>query len=78
MPIVYSTLNHSLRVPLAAELHSRPPIRLEAPEKITHLAIHGRNEPLNPADKLGLQSALLADFCAHFGVPAPAGKKGGH
>lgn len=73
MPIVYSTLNHSLRVPLAAELHSRPPIRLEAPEKITHLAIHGRNEPLNPADKLGLQSALLADFCAHFGVPAPAG-----
>lgn len=73
MPIVYSTLNHPLRVPLAAELHSRPPIKLEAPEKITHLAVHGRNEPLNPADKLGLQSALLADFCAHFGVPAPAG-----
>lgn len=73
MPIVYSTLNHPLRVPLAAELHSRPPIRLEAPEKITHLAIHGRNEPLQPADKLGLQSALLADFCAHFGVPAPTG-----
>lgn len=73
MPIVYSTLNHPLRVPLAAEIHSRPPIRLEAPEKITHLAVHGRNEPLSPADKLGLQSALLADFCAHFGVPAPAG-----
>lgn len=73
MPIVYSTLNHPLRVPLAAEIHSRPPMRLEAPEKITHLAIHGRNEPLAPADKLGLQSALLADFCAHFGVPPPAG-----
>ncbi len=73
MPIVYSTLNHPLRVPLAAEIHSRPPIRLEAPEKITHLAVYGRNEPLAPADKLGLQSALLADFCAHFGVPAPAG-----
>ncbi len=73
MPIVYSTLNHPLRVPLAAELHSRPPIRLEAPEKITHLAVYGRNEPLNPADRLGLQSALLADFCAHFGVPAPVG-----
>ncbi len=73
MPIVYSTLNHPLRVPLAAELHSRPPIRLDAPEKITHLAVHGRNEPRQPADKLGLQSALLADFCAHFGVPAPAG-----
>ncbi len=73
MPIVYSTLNHPLRVPLAAEIHSRPPMRLEAPEKITHLAIHGRNEPLAPSDKLGLQSALLADFCAHFGVPPPAG-----
>ncbi len=73
MPIVYSALNHPLRVPLAAEIHSRPPMRLEAPEKVTHLAIHGRNEPVAPADKLGLQSALLADFCAHFGVPAPAG-----
>ncbi len=73
MSIVYSTLNHPLRVPLAAEIHSRPPIRLEPPEKITHLAIHGRNEPLAPADRLGLQSALLADFCAHFGVPAPTG-----
>ena len=73
MPIVYSTLNHPLRVPLAAELHSRPPMRLGAPEKITHLAVHGRNEPLSPGDKLGLQSASLADFCARFGVPAPAG-----
>lgn len=73
MPIVYSTLNHPLRVPLAAEIHSRPPMRLEAPERITHLAIQGRNELLAPADKLGVQSALLADFCAHFGVHAPAG-----
>lgn len=73
MPIVYSTLNHPLRVPLAAEIHSRPPMRLAAPEKITHLAVHGRNEPLSPGDRLGLQSSLLADFCARFGVPAPAG-----
>lgn len=73
MSIVYSTLNHPLRVPLAAEIHSRPPIRLEAPEAITHLAIHGRNEPRAPGDRLGMQSALLADFCTRFGVPAPAG-----
>lgn len=73
MSIVYPTLNHPLRVPLAAEFHSRPPIRLEAPEKITHLAVHGRNEPQAPADRLGLQSALLAELCAYFGVPAPAG-----
>ncbi len=73
MSIVYSTLNHPLRVPLAAEIHSRPPVRLEAPEAITHLAVHGRNEPRAPGDRLGMQSALLADFCARFGVPAPAG-----
>ncbi|MFM7523519.1 MAG: DUF3422 family protein [Betaproteobacteria bacterium] len=73
MTIVFSTLNHSQRVALAAEIHSRPPVRLEAPEAITHLAVHGRNEPLVAADKLGMQSALLADFCARFGVPPPAG-----
>jgi len=73
MAIVFSTLNHPLRVPLAAEIHSRQPVRLEAPEAITHLAIHGRNEPLVAGDKLGMQSALLADFCSRFGVPAPAG-----
>ena len=58
MSIVYSTLNHPLRVPLAAEIHSRPPVRLEAPEAITHLAIHGRNEPRAPGDRLGMQSGL--------------------
>lgn len=73
MPIVYSTLNHPLRVPLAAEIHSRPPMRLGVPEKITHLAVHGRNEPLSPGERLGMQSALLADFCARFGVPPPVG-----
>lgn len=73
MPIVFSTLNHPLRVPLAAEIHSRPPMRLEAPERITHLAIHGRNEPLAPAEKRGMQSALLAAFCAHYGVTSPSG-----
>ncbi|MEY2825390.1 MAG: hypothetical protein RLZ64_1928, partial [Pseudomonadota bacterium] len=73
MSIVFSTLNHPQRIALAAEIHSRPPVRLEAPEAITHLAVHGRNEPLAAGDRLGMQSALLADFCARFGVPPPAG-----
>ena len=73
MSIVFPTLNHPLRAPLAAEIHSRPPIRLEAPERITHLAIHGRNERA-PGAKQGLQTQFLADFCVHFGVTPPAGE----
>ncbi|WP_379677652.1 DUF3422 family protein [Massilia consociata] len=55
-----SALSHPLRVPLAAELHSRPFLRLDAPEAITHLAVWR-----------GDQHALLAHLCAHFGVAAP-------
>ena len=71
MAIVFPTLNHPLRAPLAAEIHSRPPIRLEAPERITHLAVYGRNEPATGA-ALGLQSGLLSELCVHFGVTPPA------
>ena len=71
MSIVFPALNHPLRAPLAAEIHSRPPIRLEAPERITHLAVYGQNE-LAPGAKLALQTQLLTDFCVHFGVTAPA------
>jgi uncharacterized membrane-anchored protein len=55
-----AALSHPLRVPLAAELHSRPFLRLDAPEAITHLAVWR-----------GDQHQLLASLCAHFGVPAP-------
>ena len=72
MSIVFPTLNHPLRAPLAAEIHSRPPIRLEAPERITQLAIYGRNEVV-PGAPAGLQAQLLADLCVHFGVTPPAG-----
>ena len=71
MSIIFPTLNHPLRAPLAAEIHSRPPIRLEAPERITHLAIHGRNE-IAASAAAGSQSQLLADLCVHFGVTPPA------
>ncbi len=73
MSIIFPTLNHPLRAPLAAEIHSRPPIRLEAPERITHLAIHGRNEVAAGASA-GLQTQLLADLCVHFGVTPPTGE----
>ena len=72
MPIVYPTLNHPLRVPLAAEIHSRPPMTLDAPERITHLAIYGRNDIHASGDNAALQLQLLAALCAHFGVTAPA------
>jgi uncharacterized membrane-anchored protein len=72
MPIVYPTLNHPLRVPLAAEIHSRPPMTLDAPERITHLAIYGRNDIHESGDNAALQLQLLAALCTHFGVTAPA------
>lgn len=70
MPIIFPTLNHPLRVSLAAEIHSRPPIRLEVPERITQMAVHGRNEP--SSGRLGVQTELLASLCVQFGVTPPA------
>jgi uncharacterized membrane-anchored protein len=72
MSIVYSSLNHAMRVPLAAEVHSRPFLYLNAPESITHLAVYSRNgvEPGN--SNAVMQHASLADLCAHFGVAAPS------
>ncbi|MBC7502885.1 MAG: DUF3422 domain-containing protein [Herminiimonas sp.] len=70
MSIAYSTLNHPLRVPLAAEVHSRPFLRMEAPECLTHLAIHvsrtDTEKDLGPP-----QHATLLALCAHFGVSGP-------
>ncbi len=73
MSIIFPTLNHPLRAPLAAEDHSRPPIRLEAPERVTQLASHGRNEVAAGASA-GQQTQLLAELCMHFGVTPPAGE----
>lgn len=70
MAIVFPTLNHPLRALLAAEIHSRPPIRLEAPERITHLAIYGRNEA-EKEKTIGMQTQLLTDLCVHYGVAPP-------
>ncbi|WBS00947.1 DUF3422 domain-containing protein [Pseudoduganella sp. SL102] len=68
MSFVFSSLNHPQRVPLAAELHSRPFLKLRAPERVSHIAVfgHGRN------NNAQAQHELLAALCAHFGVTAPA------
>lgn len=73
MSITYSKLNHPLRVPLAAEVHSRPYLRLRAPETLTHLAIFARNDAHLGGDNLLTQQVILADFCSHFAVACPAG-----
>ncbi|RJG06299.1 DUF3422 domain-containing protein [Noviherbaspirillum cavernae] len=71
MSIVYSSLNHALRIPLAAEVHSRPFLRLEAPESISHLAVYACDgiaaDCFNPL----AQHVLLTALCTHFGVAAP-------
>ncbi|MGB6055273.1 MAG: DUF3422 domain-containing protein [Burkholderiaceae bacterium] len=72
MSIVYSSLNHALRVPLAAEVHSRPPLRLTALESVTHFAVYARDAAVS-ADAAD-QHRLLCQLCAHFGVAGPGGE----
>jgi uncharacterized membrane-anchored protein len=71
MAIVYSSLNHPLRVPLAAEVHSRPFLRMNAPESVTHLAVYPRSEGSTAGDIAAIQHATLTDLCTYFGVAAP-------
>jgi uncharacterized membrane-anchored protein len=71
MTNAFSSLSHAQRVPLAAEVHSRPFLRLEAPQAITHLAICRAGEAGPPSAHAYVQHALLAQLCAHFGVAAP-------
>lgn len=72
MSIAYSSLNHPLRVPLAAEVHSRPFLRLAAPESLTHLAVYAREDTDAHADNSLIQHETLLALCAHFGVAGPA------
>ena len=72
MHLINSSLNHALRVPLAAEIHSRPFLKLDAPELITHLAVYRDDDPATGPSNMQLQHATLAGLCAHFGVASPA------
>jgi hypothetical protein len=60
MGIAFSTLNHGLRVPLAAEIHSRPFLKLEAPEAISHFAVYRNGENGPPNSNAHWQHLLLA------------------
>ena len=70
--MIFSSLNHALRVPLAAEVHSRPFLHLHGPETITHLAVYAGNGSPAGSVNSSIQHAFLAALCSHFGVTAPA------
>lgn len=74
MSISYAQLNHPLRIPLAAEIHSRPSLRLRAPEAITHLAVYAKSDSNANIDNVQLQQEILASFCTYFGVACPGGE----
>ncbi len=71
MTMIYSSLNHVLRVPLAAEVHSRPFLRLDSPESLTHMAVYARDGSDSGSSNAVVQHATLRALCTHFGVTAP-------
>ncbi|HJV82192.1 DUF3422 domain-containing protein [Noviherbaspirillum sp.] len=71
MTMIYSSLNHVLRVPLAAEVHSRPFLSLDAPESLTHMAVYARDDANPNVSNAARQHVLLSALCKHFGVTAP-------
>jgi uncharacterized membrane-anchored protein len=72
MSITFSSLNHPMRVPVAAEIHSRPFLKLEAPESISHLAVYRDSDDGPPHSNAHSQHLLLAGLCSQFGVAPPA------
>jgi uncharacterized membrane-anchored protein len=71
MSIAHSSLNHFLRIPLAAEVHSRPSLRLNGPESLTHLAVYSGAERNAEDTHHAYQHGLLASLCQYFGVAGP-------
>jgi uncharacterized membrane-anchored protein len=71
MSLTFSSLNHRLRVPVAAEIHSRPFLKLDAPEAISHLAVFRDSDNGPPNSNAHFQHVLLAELCGQFGVAPP-------
>ena len=57
--------DHPQRIELANEIHARPPEALEAPERITYLALTVGK------DEREAERRHLASLCEHFGVAPP-------
>lgn len=70
--LTYSNLSHPLRIPLAAEVHSRPFMRLQAPETLTHFAVYLPQTGEEKVDNAREQHAILSSLCEHFGVTGPS------
>jgi len=58
-------LNHPNRLLLAAEVHARPFVQMQAPVHVSHLAVF--SEEMSNLD----HHRLLASLCERFGVAAP-------
>lgn len=71
MSIAHSSLNHYLRIPLAAEVHSRPSLRLSGTETLTHLAVYSGGDPNAITSHNGFQHELLSELCMYWGVAGP-------
>jgi uncharacterized membrane-anchored protein len=72
MFVSYSSLNHPLRVPLAAEVHSRPFLQVTGPQSLTHLAVFASEGADIHGEKINAQHMSLSALCANFGVAGPA------
>lgn len=67
----FAKLNHPLRVPLSAEIHSRPFLQLQAPESLTHFALYEQQDQPSQKYHRDSQHQILQRLCLHYGVAVP-------
>ena len=67
----FARLNHPLRVPLSAEIHSRPFLQLQAPESLTHFALYVQQDQPSQRVHRATQHQILQQLCMHYGVAVP-------
>jgi uncharacterized membrane-anchored protein len=67
----FAKLNHPMRVPLSAEIHSRPFLQLQAPESLTHFALYMQQDQPSQKYHRSSQHQILQQLCMHYGVAVP-------